>query len=513
MSAVIPDSAAAEQPPPLPQPLAVLAEQLSKGSEASDADFVGVQTSLATVKVAELKEIAKFLDVRLTGATKKADIVERLVSMFKIGLAGAADASSSGASVGLQYITQDVRGTLSSSPRFNEVQDWCKEFRAAVKRFHFMDLLTYLVYGRDKTFDMESMKAFRSLKASQFFADGFVKNVWSKQYPASGENGVAISYLRAYVHHSLSCDTPLTVYVSLNTETGEVYAAQCSCIAGLGEACNHVAALLFFIESAAKRNLVELPVELSKTSQPMRWNQPPKKHVDPQPLANMEFVKACHGMTDDEVERKQLRAEFDPRAPSHRQVTSADALTLQEALAAGKASAKNCGFFHFWEVEDQSSGLAATSVSQPKALSPLVLFHSDRLPGGTSEDALGRYTGPLSKYGVSQKEVEDFTKGQTDNSWWFDLRHGRLTSSRFGDIVRSRAQEPVSLLAGIMGYTTISALPPAMRWGVENEPRARDMYLSVALEDGKNITVRECGLSLHRDYHFIGASSDGPSRL
>ena len=161
MSAVIPDSAAAEQPPPLPQPLAVLAEQLSKGSEASDADFVGVQTSLATLKVAELKEIAKFLDVRLTGATKKADIVERLVSMSKIGLAGAADASSSGASVGLQYITQDVRGTLSSLPRFNEVQDWCKEFRAAVVRFHFMDLLTYLVYGRDKTFDMESMKAFR----------------------------------------------------------------------------------------------------------------------------------------------------------------------------------------------------------------------------------------------------------------------------------------------------------------------------------------------------------------
>ena len=32
-----------------------------------------------------------------------------------------------------------------------------------------MNLLMYLVYGREKTFDMQSMKAFRSLKAYKFF--------------------------------------------------------------------------------------------------------------------------------------------------------------------------------------------------------------------------------------------------------------------------------------------------------------------------------------------------------
>jgi len=47
----------------------------------------------------------------------------------------------------------------------------------------------------------------------------------------------------------------------------------------LGQACNHIAALLFFIDDHVGDNL--LPSEISKTSQPMKWNQPPKKEIAP----------------------------------------------------------------------------------------------------------------------------------------------------------------------------------------------------------------------------------------
>lgn len=47
------------------------------------------------------------------------------------------------------------------------------------------------------------------------------------------------------------------------------------CIFSLGQACNHIAALLFFIESHAGDE--KLPSEVSKTSKPMMWNQPPKR--------------------------------------------------------------------------------------------------------------------------------------------------------------------------------------------------------------------------------------------
>ena len=37
----------------------------------------------------------------------------------------------------------------------------------------------YLVNSTDSTFDKESMKAFKSLKAYKYFSDGLVSNVWA----------------------------------------------------------------------------------------------------------------------------------------------------------------------------------------------------------------------------------------------------------------------------------------------------------------------------------------------
>ena len=72
-----------------------------------------------------------------------------------------------------------------------------------------MNLLAYivLVYGRSKMFHMHAMKAYKSLKAYRFFADGFVQN-----------HGVA---------GSLS-STPLDVFLALNGETGDMYSVQCN---------------------------------------------------------------------------------------------------------------------------------------------------------------------------------------------------------------------------------------------------------------------------------------------
>ena len=57
----------------------------------------------------------------------------------------------------------------------------------------------------------------------------------------------------------------------------------------LGQACNHIAALLFFIEHHVDDE--DLQTEILKTSKPMAWNQPPKNTVAPQ-CSNMQFVKA-----------------------------------------------------------------------------------------------------------------------------------------------------------------------------------------------------------------------------
>ena len=107
---------------------------------------------------------------------------------------------------------------------------WGKQLKDILNDFTFMNLLIYLVYGRDKSFDMESLKAFKSLKAYKYFYDGYVKNVWIFKCLCNNDLNLKVLYFRAYVHHSFSCDLPLEVFVSLNADNGDVYSAQCSCV-------------------------------------------------------------------------------------------------------------------------------------------------------------------------------------------------------------------------------------------------------------------------------------------
>ena len=55
---------------------------------------------------------------------------------------------------GLTYLTEDVRTKLQCLPGFATVTDWSKNWRGVPVHFTFMNLLLYLVCGRDKTFDM-----------------------------------------------------------------------------------------------------------------------------------------------------------------------------------------------------------------------------------------------------------------------------------------------------------------------------------------------------------------------
>ena len=113
---------------------------------------------MKTVK--ELNTQAKSLGVRLAGSTRKADIVERLLAMAKIGAVrdtSTDDTTTGEIFTGISYITAEVRDALQQLPLFESITHWKKETRGALKDFTFMNLLIYLVYGRDKSFDMQSL--------------------------------------------------------------------------------------------------------------------------------------------------------------------------------------------------------------------------------------------------------------------------------------------------------------------------------------------------------------------
>ena len=85
------------------------------------------------------------------------------------------------------------------------------------------------MYGWDKSFDMISLLAFKSLKAYKYFYDGYVRNVWVHQCSCDNQISLKVLYFQAYVHHSYTCDAPYEVFFALNAD---VYSAKCLCASG-----------------------------------------------------------------------------------------------------------------------------------------------------------------------------------------------------------------------------------------------------------------------------------------
>ena len=180
-----------------------LEDSLMAAKDCSDAERQSLTHHLATHNVPELCCLAKRLLIKLSHVSRKADIVERIVCMSELSCIRHPDEATSPDLSGFTCVTDDVRTKLQCLPGFSTVTDWSKHRRGVLVDFTFMNLLLYLVCGRDKTFDM-SMRAFKSLKAFSFFADGLVSNVWLHDCRTSEPR---IVYVRGFVQHSLTWST------------------------------------------------------------------------------------------------------------------------------------------------------------------------------------------------------------------------------------------------------------------------------------------------------------------
>ena len=63
--------------------------------------------------------------MRLTGSSRKHDIIDHLIAMGKIG--AIRDPSMDDGEVMISYITDEVKEVLRSLPPFESVKDWCKD--------------------------------------------------------------------------------------------------------------------------------------------------------------------------------------------------------------------------------------------------------------------------------------------------------------------------------------------------------------------------------------------------
>uniref|UniRef100_A0A1X7UUJ3 SWIM-type domain-containing protein n=1 Tax=Amphimedon queenslandica TaxID=400682 RepID=A0A1X7UUJ3_AMPQE len=118
---------------------------------------------------------------------------------------------------------------------------------------------------------------------------GWVHTVWL--FPISGTNNCTLKKVRPSQRTN---DKPHEAWVGLKKDAGDIITAHCSCMAGLGETCSHVAALLFKVEAFHRLELGKA----SCTSLPCVWNQAFTKQTKPSRAHNIPFIKPKHGKSE-----------------------------------------------------------------------------------------------------------------------------------------------------------------------------------------------------------------------
>lgn len=101
-------------------------------------------------------------------------------------------------------------------------------------------------------------------------------------------------------------------------------------------------------------------------------------------------------------------------------------------------------------------------------------------------------------------EIEEKTRGQSNNKFWYELRYGRITASTIFE-ARAGVKYNSNLFKRIMTRTGGASFTNA---AIERGKRLEPRVLKV-VEKKLDKTIKQCGLILNKNYPAFGASPDG----
>lgn len=127
----------------------------------------------------------------------------------------------------------------------------------------------------------------------------------------------------------------------------------------------------------------------------------------------------------------------------------------------------------------------------------------------------------MPKYNAGQvASLELETRGQSENASWQAHRIGRITGSVIHSVKTKVAtlqnehcklnKDTTYLVEKILGEVAYNPNIPALKYGRQMEPEARKAYATRQKKlRHRSLKVEECGLFVHKDHVYVGASPDG----
>ena len=343
--------------------------------------------------------------------------------------------------------------------------------------------------------DGKSANDYKNLdfKAFPLFRDGHVQDI------TAGKAGQVILY-RAKCLPEMKKTVTYGVELSQDVVSGDISSALCGCPAGRGPngSCKHIAALCYALEEF---NRIKATVEYTAcTSKLQEWNKPRKRILEPQHIDNIKFVKHEYG----KVKREHSAAVYDPR-PQHLQHTAES--EVEQFCSTLQSFNRPCGFLHVIH--------APSPVSTPLPLIPrsvrervLVCMRSMEHPLSLRQIfALEEmFVDRITPDQQQARSIEMATRRQFASKRWYEERYCRLTSSKFGEICKSKCL--LNTCTKALKNPTSVLSSAALLWGRDHESQAREEYAQT-LEEGWSVEETGIHISTAKGEGYLGASPDG----
>ena len=266
--------------------------------------------------------------------------------------------------------------------------------------------------------------------------------------------------------------------------------------------------MLCFVEFCISGKLRDF---LTCTDKLQAWNKPKPKKVNPIPVTDLSKRKT---EITKKHEKKQSITEYDPRPPS----IQVDNPLLLENLRVSLLQSTNASAFlqllvapQYIALHDHTYCSKHSSLSQPihsqsEAMQEEVPSEIQAILSSVSTPV---FTQESLNVSLEERErIEEDMREQAQSWLWYLVRARRITASTCGKIIHQKEMTP-ALLKSILYPKPFEELPAPIKWGIDNEPKANQQYLSYAKAHGKKeLSTRKCGFIVHPTMGWLGVSPD-----
>ena len=337
---------------------------------------------------------------------------------------------------------------------------------------------------------------------------------------------------------------------------GTVEAGHCTCMAGLGEVCSHVAAILFYLESASH-------VTTTCTQTDCTWKQP--RLVETIPYArimDIPFTKPKGTLSSNRKRGAHLYSDTVPLSDLPKPLETQNFSVVELASESdSNGMGTELPFSEIGQESSQHNALQSPNEQFSAEFSFLQLLQvpctdADKLEFLTENEsfdpAINSIMPPLSEkfktsspainlppslrdlYRPENEEltyleliavceqvsltisdeqtriIEAATREQSKTTAWFTQRAGRITASVMKQVCATDPGNPSQSLIHRICYPELNKFfSKATKWGCDHEDLAKSAYVDNMKDVHTGFVCKDSGLVVSSTHPFIGASPDG----